>query len=99
MESADVILKFTRLFIGGVAAFFSIFLWSKTRDIAWVFIIIGTLVFYIEIVLTTLEYFGILREDAFYLYGFPVMKLILFNFPLLFFTIAFIIIISRGGYR
>lgn len=93
MEYNEVII-ITRVVTGAIGAFFSIMLWSKTRDPAWIFIIIGTLCIYVEIVFTTLEMFGILSSDILTLYGIPVLKLLLLNMPVLFITIGFITVIA-----
>ncbi|MBN2531438.1 MAG: hypothetical protein JXB88_01030 [Spirochaetales bacterium] len=84
----------TRIITGAMCTFFAILLWSKTREPAWIFIIIGTLCIYVEIVFTTLEAFGILSKDLLTISGIPVLKLLLFNLPLLFITIGFITIIT-----
>lgn len=93
MEYNEIII-ITRVIIGAIGAFFSVLLWSKTREPAWIFIIIGTLCIYVEIVFTTLEAFGILSGDILTLYGIPVLKLLLYNVPILFITIGFITVIA-----
>jgi hypothetical protein len=96
MGLADFLLILSRLFIGAVGTFFAILLWSQTRDVAWVLVIIGTLVSYAEIVLTTLERFGIISPELFDVSGLPIFKLILTNLPMLLFIFAFIAVLSRG---
>ncbi len=95
MEVADLILILSRLFIGAVGTFFAILLWSQTRDIAWVLVVIGTLISYAEIVFTTLESFGITEIELLTVSGIPVFKILLVNLPILFYTFAFITVISR----
>ncbi len=95
MEFSDITILI-RLFMGALATFFAILLWSKTRDTAWVLISIGTIIFYIDIIFSTLNKFGILdNEDfkVFGIYGFDIIKLILINLPILLYTLAFIIVI------
>jgi len=94
MEYSELII-ITRVVTGAICAFFSILLWAKTREPAWIFIIIGVLCIYAEIVFSTLETFGILSEDIFRVFGIPVLKILLFNLPLVFFTIGFIIVIIK----
>ena len=93
MDYNEVII-ITRVVTGAIGAFFSILLWSKTREPAWIFIIIGTLCIYVEIVFTTLEAFGIISGDILILHGIPVLKLLLYNMPILFITIGFIAVIA-----
>lgn len=95
MELADFVVILSRLGFGAIGTFFAILLWSKTRDIAWVLVVIGTLISYAEIVFTTLERFGIIEIEFFYFSGIPVFKLLLVNLPMLFYTLAFITVISK----
>jgi len=76
--------------------FFAILLWSQTRDVSWVLVIIGTLVSYAEIVFTTLERFGVIvSTDFFNVSGFPMLRIVLVNLPLVFLTLAFSSMIVR----
>ena len=95
MELTEFTVLLSRLATGAIATFFAILLWSQTRDVSWVLVIIGTLVSYAEIVLTTLETFGVVSSDLFYLSGFPVFEMVLVNLPLVFLTLAFISMIVR----
>lgn len=95
MELAEFALLLSRLATGAIATFFAILLWSQTRDVSWVLVIIGTLVSYAEIVFTTLETFGVISADIFYVSGFPVFEMVLVNLPLVFLTLAFISMIVR----
>ena len=85
-----------KLFTGALFTFFAVFLWSKTRDTAWILICIGTVFFYIEIIFSTLNNFGILEDFIFFGYpGYAILSVILVNLPILLYTIAFIIVILR----
>jgi len=95
MELAEFAVLLSRLATGAIATFFAILLWSQTRDVSWVLVIIGTLVSYVEIVFTTLEIFGVVSADLFYVSGFPVFEMVLVNLPLVFLTLAFISMIVR----
>ncbi|MBA7714892.1 hypothetical protein ES703_123924 [subsurface metagenome] len=95
MEEADLILILSRLAVGAFGTFFAILLWSQTRDIAWVLVVIGTLISYAEIVFTTLERFGIIAQEIYDLSGIPIFKLLLVNLPMLLYSLAFITVISR----
>jgi hypothetical protein len=94
MELTGFIVLLSRLATGAIATFFAILLWSQTRDVAWVLVIIATLASYTEIIFTTLERFGILRSETFMVSGFPVLQLILVNLPLILLTLAFISLIA-----
>jgi hypothetical protein len=90
-----------RLLLGALATFFGIFLWSKTRDSAWILVVLGTLVSYAEIIFSTLEKFGILKMESRSFLGLPelpveqLIQILLINLPLILFTIAFIVMIAR----
>jgi hypothetical protein len=99
MELGELIVLLSRLGMGAVGTFFAILLWSQTRDVSWVLVIIGTLVAYAEIVLTTLESFGILTASYFEIYGFPVLRVLLVNLPMLLYTLAFITLMARRRVR
>ena len=95
MVVEEMILIITRLGIGAIATFLAIILWSKTRDTAWMFVVIGTIVNYGEIVFSTLEKFGVVRTDYIVIRGISVVKVGFANLPMLFFIIAFMIMIIR----
>jgi len=97
MEFAEISVLI-RLAVGAVATFFAILLWSKTRDTAWVLVVIGTLISYTEIIFSTLVDLKIVRPDAFFLFGpegFPLLHTVLVNLPLVFYAVGFIVVISR----
>lgn len=85
----------TRLAIGAVATFLAILLWSKTRDIAWMFVVIGTIVGYGETVFAALESFGVIRLDALVVDGVSIIRVVIANLPMLFFIIAFAVMLAR----
>jgi len=84
----------SHLVMGAFATFCAILLWSRTRDMAWTFVIIGAIVAYANIVLTTLRAFGILGEDILYR-GIPVVSIALADLPPLFSGIGFLVAASR----
>jgi hypothetical protein len=59
MDAGQLVFAFSRLILGALAAFFAIMLWSKTRDAAWMLIVIGVIVAYIGIVHSVLEIPGV----------------------------------------
>jgi hypothetical protein len=100
MEFSEISIL-VRLILGAVATFFGILLWSKTRDAAWIFVILGILVSYTEIIFSTLQQFGILHFESLFipfLQNVPIdqiFQVVLVNLPLLLFTVAFIILLAR----
>lgn len=94
-----MVMILSRLIAGFAATFLAIILWSKTRDTAWMFIVIGTIVSYGEIVFTALRAFGVVKADLLKLYGVSIFEVVLVNLPLLFYSTAFIIMIARRSLR
>ncbi|MBN1412544.1 MAG: hypothetical protein JW969_16975 [Spirochaetales bacterium] len=85
-----------QLVIGALSTFFAILLWAKTRDIAWILIIMGTLVDYANIVVNTLSGFGILDLEFLSVFGLPLIGMLLANVPRLLYITGFIIVIRRN---
>ena len=98
METAELITVMARLGIGAIATFLAIILWSNTRDTAWLFIIMGVILRYGEIMYSTFQIFGILTGETI-LFGVPVVRIALTNLPAILFSIGFIIMISRSRLR
>lgn len=95
MELADFIVSLSRLTVGAFATFFAILLWSRTRDVAWVLVVIGTLVMYAEIVYNTLERFGMVAAELWSVGGVPLFKTVFINLPMIFYIAAFAVMIAR----
>ncbi len=95
MALAPFLLLISRLCVGAICAFFAIILWSRTRDGAWILVVLGALLAYVDILLTTLEAFGIIAWEGLLWNGIPIYKLAATNLPLLFLTVAFIVAIGR----
>ena len=98
METAELVTLIAKLGVGALATFFAIVLWSMTRDSAWLFVIMGVILRYGGIMYSTFQLFGILTKET-YLFGLPVVSILLTNLPYVFFTIGFIIMIARSRVR
>jgi len=85
--------------IGAVATFCAILLWPKTRDLAWMLIILGTIIYYGSIIFQVLEVFGVARIHAPTITVEAIIHASLANLPFVFYTVAFIIMIRRRGGR
>jgi hypothetical protein len=95
MTVVDFMQNASHLALGAFATFSAILLWSRTRDMAWTFLIIAAIVSYADIVIATLRSFGILGEDLLSYRGVPVLQIALANLPLLFAGIGFLLAASR----
>jgi hypothetical protein len=94
---ASFLFFLIRLIIGGIAGFFAIFYLSKTRELAWIFIIVGTLSLYVYILFDTMHSLQIISFD-FPLFGvsfFTIFSIILSNLPLIFIALGFISVLLK----
>ncbi|MDR3192884.1 MAG: hypothetical protein LBT87_07450 [Treponema sp.] len=95
MDMAGFIYLSSRFFLGALASFFAIMLWSKTRDAAWMLMVMGTLAAYIENVYTMLDLFGISWEKAPAIGSVPLTLILLSSLRNIFFIAAFLVMVIR----
>ena len=98
-SAAGFAITLSRLGVGAIGTFFAILLWSQTRDAAWVLIIVGTLIAYAQVVLSTLADLGIVDGRLLDVSGIPLPQLVLQNLPMLLYTCAFIVMVARRRLR
>jgi predicted PurR-regulated permease PerM len=94
MDTGELIYITSRLVLGAAVSFLAIMVWSKTRDIAWMLLVAGTITFYADIVYSILDRFGI-RGGTIFIGSMPLMTLILANLPIIFFLAAFLIMVIK----
>jgi len=95
MDAGQVFYITSQLILGAVAAFLAIFLWPRIRDAAWMFIIFGIIVAYIETVYSILRIFGISSEAFFTVGSVTLISFMLPTLRTLLFIAAFGIMIYR----
>ena len=95
MDAGQVIFISTQLILGATAAFLAILLWPKIRDAAWMLVIFGAIVAYIETVYSILKFFGISADEFLVVASVPLVSFILPALRTLFFIAAFAIMIFR----
>jgi len=95
MDSGQIVLAYSRLILGAVAAFLAIMLWSKTRDAAWMLIVVGTITAYIEIVYSILELLGITAHYGLFIDSVPLVTIVLTSLRMALFIAAFLILVVR----
>jgi hypothetical protein len=95
MDTGEVIYMVSRLVLGALASFFAILLWSKTRDIPWMLMVMGTIAAYAETVYSILEIFGIAGTAVFVIGSVPAASILFPNLPTVFFLSAFVIMVVR----
>jgi hypothetical protein len=85
-----------QLVIGAFATFLAILLWSRTRDAAWMLIVIGTIAHYGALVFSGLEILGLVNLDGLIVSGVPLGRVLISSAPMLFFICAFVIMVVRN---
>jgi len=99
MDLGQSIYVFSQLILGAGAAFLAIFLWPKIREAAWMLVIFGTIIAYIETVYSILKIFGIAGEEYLILESIPLVSFILPSVRMTLFIIAFTIMIYKQARR
>lgn len=94
MSDQLVIAISLKLLVGFFASFISIILWSKTRDGAWLTMVLGVVFLYIGLLMDILEKFGFITVGP--LFGeIEILPLIFQTAPFLFFGIGMLIFLIR----
>ena len=95
MMNSEILLFTIKLICGGIVAFCAILLMSKTRDAAWMTLVIGFLLSYISLVYELLVTLGIFTKSSLCLFGISIPSLLCIVLPSIFFVAAFIIKIFK----
>jgi hypothetical protein len=95
MDSGELVYLSSRLLLGALASFFAIMLWSKTRDAAWMLMIMGTLTAYIESVYLVLTLFGIGWDKTPFIGTVSLPLILLPSLRNVFFIAAFLVMVIR----
>jgi hypothetical protein len=99
MNAGEIVYLVSRLATAAIAAFLAIVLWSRTRDVAWMLIVIGAIASYADIIFGLLAELGIVDESRFGLFGIPLGRILLANLPFLFLAAALLVMIRRKRLR
>lgn len=84
-----------RLVAVALATFLAIVVWARTRDAAWMLIIVGIVAGYADILYSLLLEFGLAPDRGLSIGGIPVLSVIFPVLPWLFFSVGFWVMISR----
>jgi hypothetical protein len=95
MDKGQLVYMASRMAMGAAAVFFAIVLWSKTRDTAWMFVVVGVVAGYAETVYATLQSFGITGQAGPVIGSVPLLAILLSNLPAGFFLAAFVTALTR----
>ncbi len=99
MDSSAPILLISRLTVTAAATFLAIVLWSRTRDLAWMLMVVGTVAGYADILYGLLARFGIIPEGILVAPGVPLAVLVLSNLPTVLYAAAFAVMLNRKRVR
>jgi hypothetical protein len=99
MNLGETVYLVSRLGTAALAAFLAIVLWSRTRDLAWMLIVIGAISSYADIVFSLLARLGLVDEARFELLGLPLGRILLSNLPFIFLCAALGVMIRRKYLR
>jgi hypothetical protein len=92
MDKGQLVYMVSHLTLGAAAVFFAIVLWSKTRDTAWMLVVVGVIAGYVETVYSILQSFGITGPA---IGSVPFLAILLSNLPAVFFLAAFVTALTR----
>jgi len=95
MDAGQIMFISSQLILGAAAAFLAILLWPKIRDAAWMLVIFGTIIAYIETVYSVLKDFGITGEEIMIIETVPLISFVLPTIRMIFFITAFAIMIFK----
>jgi hypothetical protein len=95
MDPGQIVFIASRLVLGALASFLAIMLWSKTRDLAWMLMVIGAIAAYIETVYAVLVLFGITGESPLPLGSVSLLTILLSALRTSFFIAAFMVMVVR----
>jgi hypothetical protein len=91
----QILLFIIKLILGGLAAFLSILIMSKTRNPEWMMMVAGFLSSYAALVYDLLIELGVFAASGLLVFGIPLPALIFAVVPSLFFIAAFIIKLAK----
>ncbi|MDR2052478.1 MAG: hypothetical protein LBP80_03610, partial [Treponema sp.] len=95
MDEGQLVYMISRLVLGAAAVFFAIVFWSKTRDTAWMLVVIGVIAGYAETLYSVLRSFGITGQAGPAIGSVPLLFILLSNLPAVFFLAAFVTAVTR----
>jgi len=95
MSTGDFVYLISRLSTAAIAAFLAILLWSRTRDLAWMLVVICVIASYADIVFSLLAQLGLVDEARYAVLGVPIARILLSNLPFLFLCAALLVMIRR----
>jgi len=95
MDFGNTVLIICRLVLGAISSFLAILLWSRTRDAAWLFVIISAIIAYVEIIYSILNLLGVIGENILPENAVLIISILLSCLPTVFIIAAFLVMNMR----
>jgi len=95
MDFGNTTYTICRLVLGSISAFLAILLWSRTRDAAWICVIISAIISYVEVIYSILDLLGVIRENILSENVILTISILLSCMPTAFIIIAFFVMAQR----
>jgi hypothetical protein len=95
LSDGQAVELLVRLALGALASFFSIIVWSKTRDGAWICVVAGILASYAGTLYRALRVFGLFPGSELLVFGASLGNLVSDNLSFVFFIAAFILFLKN----
>lgn len=95
MTNPMVIALTIKLITGFLAALISVLLWSKTRDGAWLTMVIGVVFLYLETLLEVLDAFGFVMYKDIRYGEIEILPLLFETLPFVFFGLGMFLFLLR----
>ncbi|MFW5801072.1 MAG: hypothetical protein ACOCVC_03505 [Spirochaeta sp.] len=88
MHTLDFWLFAAELIVYGIAVFLAIMVWGRTRDVPWLFMVIGVISLYAGSILNVLDILGAVNLDPFVYNGASPVRILVRVFPGIAFSIG-----------
>jgi hypothetical protein len=95
MEPGNTVYIICRLALGAISSFLAILLWSRTRDAAWILVIISAILTYVEIIYSILNLLGVISENVLPANVVLIITILLSCMPTVFIIAAFSVMALR----
>jgi hypothetical protein len=95
MDSGQLIYVLCRLVLGGLASFLAIMLWSRTRDTAWMFMVMGVISAYAETIHVIVNFLGEGSGNILAVDTVSPLSILLTCIPIMFFIAGFSVMVAR----
>ncbi|HSV56865.1 MAG TPA: hypothetical protein VLH39_07125 [Magnetospirillaceae bacterium] len=95
MDASAPLFIVSRLAVTAVATFLAIVVWSRTRDLAWMLMVVGTIAGYADILYDLLSQLGVVPDGLLVAPGVPLAAIVFSNLSTLLYGAAFAVMVAR----